>query len=97
MPRREVRVTDQFFDRLDELLASERSADGEPSTTDFLLHEMPSVIERLASMFEEVTMHAVPGSDVRVLITAGVFGRNLAFYVASAPDGWIEILYLDID
>jgi len=97
MQRREVRVTDQFFDRLDDLLPAERSAEGEPSTTDFLLHEIPSVIERLASMFEEVTMPALPGSDVRVLITAGVFGRILAFYVALAPDGWVEIFYLDID
>lgn len=90
-------MTDQFFERLDELLPSERSPSGLPSTTDFLLHEMPSVIDRLASNFEGVTIPAVRVSDVRLLITAGVFGRHLAFYVALAPDGWIEILYLEID
>ncbi len=96
MPR-DVRVTDTFFDRLDDLLPSERSVRGDPSSSDFLRHEMPRVIERLASSFEQVTMPVVPGSDVRVLITAGVFGRNLAFYVAIAPDGWVEILDLDMD
>lgn len=76
MTRREVRVTDQFFNRLDELLPAERSVDGQPSTTDFLLHEIPSVIELLASTFEDVTIPVVPGSDMRVLITAGVFGEE---------------------
>ena len=38
--RRRVRVTEQFFERLDELLPADRSADGLPSATDFLLHEL---------------------------------------------------------
>ena len=97
MTRREVRVTDQFFDRLDDLLPSERSVDGQPSTTDSLPHEIPSVIELLASNFEQVTIPVVSGSDVRALITAGVFGEVLAFYVVLAADGWVEVRYLDID
>ena len=58
---------------------------------------MPRVIERLASGFEGVTIPAAPGSDIRVLITAGVFGRILGIYVALAADGWVEVIDLDID
>jgi len=53
--RRSVRVTEQFFARLDELLPAERTPDGGPSATDFLLHEMPSIIERLATDFAGTT------------------------------------------
>jgi hypothetical protein len=51
-PRRVVRVTQQFFDRLDELLPEERSASGTPSATDFLAHDLPNVIDALALDFE---------------------------------------------
>jgi hypothetical protein len=45
--RRLVRVAPSFFDRLDELLPGERTA-GQPSATDFLLHELPRIMDRLA-------------------------------------------------
>lgn len=38
--RREVRVTEQFFEDLDRQLGDERGPTGEPSATDFL--EMPA-------------------------------------------------------
>jgi hypothetical protein len=41
VPEREVRFTEQFFDRLELLLPSERGADGTPSITDFLLIDLP--------------------------------------------------------
>lgn len=39
---RVVRFHPTFFDDLDELLPSERSANGLPSTTDFLLYDLPA-------------------------------------------------------
>ena len=45
--RRQVRVSQTLFDRLDELFAEERSAEGAPSATDFLLHEIPAIIDVL--------------------------------------------------
>lgn len=36
-----VRFTDEFFDRLDTLLAEERTVDGSPSVTDFLVFDVP--------------------------------------------------------
>lgn len=95
--QRQTAVNERLFDRLDQLLPAQRSASGTPSTTDFFLHEMPTIIDRLASVFEEATIPAVPGSDVRVFLTIGVFVADVAVYVAESPDGSIEILWLDID
>ena len=53
--RRQVRVTQPFFDRLDELLPEQRSAAGAPSSTDFLLHEIPAIIDLLADLYESST------------------------------------------
>src|SRR5918996_2197775 len=57
--RRLVRVAPSFSDRLDELLPGGRTAAGQPSATDFLLHELPRIIDRLAQDYESVTL-AVP-------------------------------------
>ena len=95
--RRQVRVSQTFFDRLDELLPAERSAEGFPSATDFLLHEIPAVIDRFAVAFEESTTPFVAGSDIRVLITAGVFVNLMAVYAVIANDGAVEIIYLEIE
>ena len=72
MTRRQVRVTEQFFDRLDELFPVNRSPQGAPSGTDFLLHEMPNVIDALAVDFEGSTMSTRSDPDVHVLIAAGL-------------------------
>lgn len=95
--RRQVRVSPSFFDRLDQLLPEERSATGAPSTADFLLHEIPPLIDMLAGDYEETTLRidAVPG--VRVLIAAGVLVAHVAIYAVLATDGAVEIIYLEID
>ena len=95
--RRQVRVAPAFFDRLDELLPEERGADGAPSTADFLLHEIPTIIDALAEDYEAATLavEAVPG--IRVLIAAGVLVPHLAVYTVLAADDAIEIVYLEID
>ena len=50
MTRRRVVVLPQFFDRLDQLLPDERSASGEPSTADFVLHDLTAIIDTLAPL-----------------------------------------------
>ena len=71
--RRQVRVTEQFFEQLDELFPASRSPEGRPSATDFLLHEMPNVIEKLAGDFETATMPS---------------GTEPMFVFWSLPDCW---------
>lgn len=92
-----VRVAPSFFDRLDELLPSERSATGTPSTTDFLLHDLPPIIDRLAEDYECSTL-AVPSlPGVRVLITAGALVPTVAVYTVVAADDAVEVIYLELD
>ena len=95
--RRQVRVAPSFFDRLDELLPEERSASGVPSTADFLLHEMPPLIDLLALDYEATTLEVKDVPGVRVLIAAGVLVARLALYVVLTGDGAVEIIYLEMD
>jgi hypothetical protein len=95
--RRQVRVAQSFFDRLDELLPPERGPRGQPSTVDFLLHEMPTIIDGLAQDYEAVTTALTALSEVRVLITAGLLIPYIAVYAVIAPDHAIELIYLEID
>ena len=95
--RRQVRVTDQFFDRLDSLLPQERWADGLPSGADFLLHEMLKIIDALAEGYLGVTLPVDDVDDVRMLITSGIMIVFIVVYVVVAADGGIEIVSLDLE
>jgi hypothetical protein len=48
-PRRRVRVAESFFEQLDELLPSDRGPNGEPSATDFLVIDLPSIVDTFAT------------------------------------------------
>lgn len=96
-PRRQVRVTEHFFVRLDELLPDSRTADGGPSATDFILHDMPAIIDRLADDYEGSTLPVDGTPQIRMLIAAGMLVPFFVVYATIAPDNAIEILYLDID
>jgi hypothetical protein len=94
--RRSVRFSASFFDRLDELLPAERTAAGTPSAADFLLHEIPPIIDRLAESYESVTLSVESLPNVRVLITAGALVPTIALYTTLAADDAVQVLYLDI-
>lgn len=74
MSRRQVRVAPSFFDRLDDLLPEERDAEGTPSTADFLLQELPPIMDALAEDFESSTL-PIPGSQLTISCT----GSEVAF------------------
>ena len=94
--RRQVRVAPSFFDRLDELLPEERTATGKPSATDFLLHEIPTVIDRLAEDYERHTMVLTAAPEFRVMIAAGILIPRFSIYTLQAADGAVEIVYLEL-
>jgi hypothetical protein len=95
-PRRVVRVAQSFFDRLDQLLPAERNASGAPSATDFLLHDLPAAIDRLADDYEGTTLEVEEVPGVRVLIASGRLVERLALYTVVASDNSIEIIYLEL-
>lgn len=93
---RVVRVTEQFFGRLDQLLPAERSADGTPSAADFLLLEMPLIIEKLATDYERSTV-ASPRVPTRTLVTTSLLVSAVAVHVELIADGTVEVFWLDLD
>ena len=96
MTRRQVRVATLFFDRLDELLPPERSADGTPSATDFLLHDLPAIIDLLAEDFERRTLPVADDPEIRVLVAAGVLVPFVAVFAVLAADDGVEVIYLEL-
>ncbi len=97
MTERLVRVAAGVFDHLDEVLGEDRSADGRPSPTDFLVHDLPPLLDLLRSDYERVTRPLAPGGVVRVLVSVGVLVRAVAVYAVEAIDGSIAVVGIDID
>lgn len=95
--RRQVRVAEGFFDQLDRVLPDERTVGGLPSATDFLLYEMPRLIERLATDYEGVTLPVESEPGLRVLITSGILVSHIAVYATVAADEAVDILALELD
>lgn len=50
--RRRVRVGEAFFAQLDGQLGPDRGPEGQPSSTDFLVLDLPPVVDRFATDFE---------------------------------------------
>ena len=96
MTRRQVRVASSFFDRLDELLPAERGADGTPSATDFLLHDLPTAIDLLAEDFVGRTSPVAKDPEIRVLVAAGVLVPFVAIYAVLAADDAVEVIFVEL-
>ena len=92
---RQVRFTEQFFNRLDWLLPDERGADGTPSVTDFLLLDLPAVRDAIATDFEGRTFET-DDPDARAYIGTGVLVGAFAIYAAIEGDA-IEAFWITID
>jgi hypothetical protein len=52
--RRRVRVDSAFFADLDAQLGDTRGPLGEPSSTDFLVIELPTIVDEFAEEFESI-------------------------------------------
>jgi hypothetical protein len=75
----------------------QRSArpEGGPSATDFLLHELTAIVDRLAEDYVSSSVAVEDALPVRVLITAGVLVPYIAIYSVLGLDDVVEIIYLD--
>ncbi len=97
MTHRQVRVTPGFFEQLDAQLPGERGPHGEPSATDFIAIELPTIIEQFAEHFD-VLPEVVPGIEAaRMLITPGVLVDVVVVYGLLASDGVIDLIGMAID
>ena len=96
-PRREVRVRLSFFEQLDALLPSERGPHGEPSAHDFLMCDLPDVLDAFATDFASLPMVIDGFPTARMAIGAGLVTRGFAIFAVEAEDGSVKVIGVTID
>jgi hypothetical protein len=95
--RRIVRTSPAFFEQLDQQLGASRGPSGEPSATDFLVLELPAIVEALATRFRELP-EAVEGvPDARMAIGTGKLVQAFAVYGLLMGDESVELIGVEID
>jgi hypothetical protein len=95
--RQVVRVSSAFFDQLDAQFRAERSSEGQPSAHDFVVLELPVIVEKFATDFDSLP-EAVPGvASTRTLIAPGLIVRVFAIHGTLLDDGSIELIGITID
>ena len=92
--QREVRVADSFFSQLDAQLGAERGPQGQPSRHDFLVLDLPAVIEVFATSFDELPCLV---DDVRAARSAVGAGITVRTYAVHGLDVAGDVLLLGID
>jgi hypothetical protein len=96
-PRRPVRVDPQFFAELDEQLGETRGPHGEPSASDFLLIDLPSIADTFAEQFEQLPTMYREREDYRFLVTTGRLVAAAVVVGQLVADGSIVLFSVEID
>lgn len=95
--RRVVRVSTAFFDQLDRQLGTNRGNEGEPSATDFLVIDLPVIVERFATDFERLPETVEGVTAARVLVATGRLVRAVAVYGLLAADDSVDLIGIEFD
>ena len=95
--RRQVRVDPEFFTDLDAQLGATRGPNGEPSATDFLLLDLPSIAEALALQFDQLPKLFDERDDYRYLVASGRLVRAALVVGQLVSDGSIDLIGIEID
>ena len=95
--RRTVRVSPAAFDQLDTQLPQDRGPLGEASVGDFIVLELPAVVERFASGFDHLPEIIDGTSAGRMLIAPGLLVRAYVVYGVLLDDDTIELVGISID
>lgn len=94
--RREVRVTSSFFAELDQQLGPDRGADGKPSATDFVVLDLPTIVEEFASNFDDLPESAAGIPSARMLIGVGRLVPAFVVHGVEVIDGVIHLTGIDV-
>jgi hypothetical protein len=97
MTRRVVRASPAFFDQLDTQLGAERGPHGQPSATDFLVVEVPAIVEAFAARFDELPLPVEGVPEARMVIGTGKMVRAFAAYGLLMADESIELIGIEIE
>ena len=97
MTRRTVRVTKDFFIKLDAQLPEERGPAGEPTRAEFAASDLLEIVDAFAALWDQLPQSFSGRPDYRDLILT----TRLAPYVwvrgQLAPDGAVELVNIRID
>ena len=95
--RREVRVTDSFFAEVDNQFGLERGPAGEPSATDFIVVDLPAIVEQFASAFDELpeATDAIP--SMRMFIGSGTLAIAFVVHGIEMQKGVIHLIGIEVD
>ena len=96
-PRRHVRVDSGFFDDLDAQLGTARGPKGEPSSTDFLVLDLPTIVDRFAEDFESLALVYPGRSDYRVLVSTGTLVATSVVIGQLVADDTVVLLGVEVD
>jgi hypothetical protein len=95
--RRIVRASTAFFEDLDRQPGPYRGPHGEPSATDFLVIEVPAIVEQFATGFDTLP-EAVEGvAEARMVIGTSRLVRAFAVYGLLMSDDSVELIGIEID
>jgi hypothetical protein len=94
--RRRVRVDHLFFEDLDRQLGSDRGPNGEPSSTDFIVMDLPPVVDEFAVNFDVLPMVYPDRPDYRVVIIGGVLVATAVVIGQLVADDNIVLLGIEI-
>jgi hypothetical protein len=64
--------------------------------TDFIVHELPRIRDRLSEDFEGNAV-AAGQPDVRVYVSGGILATSIAVYAALDDDGDVEAFWLSVE
>jgi hypothetical protein len=95
--RRTVRVDAQFFTELDAQLGEARGPHGEPSASDFLLIELPTIAETFAERFDELLRLYPERDDYRYLVAGGRLVYAVVVVGQRTDDDSISLFGIEID
>jgi len=93
---RPVRPTPEFFDDLDAQLGDDRGDHGEPSRHDFVTVELPDIMEKFATRWDDLPPFIAGRLDYRIMIEAGQQVPVYAVEAQLSPQGIIELVRLDL-
>ena len=97
MSRPSVHVDPRFFVELDAQLGESRGPNGEPSASDFLLVDLPTLSEVFSERFEELPALYPNRDDYRYLVATGLLVRAVTITAQLVSDGSIVLFGIDID
>jgi len=86
-----------IFDDLDRQLGSDRGPNGEPSSTDFIVIDLPTVVDEFAESFDTLPIAYPDRPDYRVLVVGGSLIAASVVVGQLVADDTVVLLGIELD